>query len=236
MKITPLEIKQKSFTIRTFGKGFDRDEVQAFLLTVAQEWEKSQDEKKEFSIRIELLEKELQKQKEVENSLYRTLKTAEDTGANILDQARRQADTKVQDAQHKANFILQEARLQAKQIVQKAQQRATFTLEDMIKELKSREKVYKDLETYKDDFLISLKAFMQENTEKLQKFEEKNRLDYFQQKIQDAETSLEEQYQTSDQLSTYIDEQVEGQENFNLDTPPTERKASENDNFFEYLK
>ncbi len=230
MKITPLEIKQKSFNIRTFGKGFDRDEVQAFLLIVAQEWERLQDEKKELSIKIELLEKELQKQKEVENSLYRTLKTAEDTGANILEQARRQADTKIQDAQHKANFILEEARLQARQIVQKAQQRATTTLEDMIKEMKSREKTYKDLETYKDDFLISLKAFMQENSEKLQKFQEKNKLDFFQQKIQDAEFSLEEQYQIHDQITTPIinEEGFEIKEN-------TEN-AKENDNFFEHLK
>lgn len=236
MKITPLEIKQRTFTIRTFGKGFDRDEVQAFLLTIAQEWENLQDQKKELAIKIELLEKELQKQKEVENSLYRTLKTAEDTGANILDQARRQADTKIQDAQHKANFILQEARLQAQQIVQKAQQRATHTLEDMIKEMKGREKVYKDLETYKSDFLISLKAFMQENTEKLNKFEEKNKLDYFQQKIQDAEISLEEQYHISDQLNASAD--------FGLETdildenphPNHQTKTTENANFFEHLK
>ena len=41
MKITPLEIRQKSFE-KVF-RGYDKDEVAAFLQILGSEWEKSSD-------------------------------------------------------------------------------------------------------------------------------------------------------------------------------------------------
>ena len=90
MKITPLEIRQKAFE-KVF-RGYDKDEVNAFLQILSTEWEKSLDEKKELTIKLESLEKEITKLREVENSLYKTLKTAEDTGANMIQQANKAAE------------------------------------------------------------------------------------------------------------------------------------------------
>ena len=42
MKITPLDIRQKTFE-KAF-RGLDKDEVNAFLLTLSQHWEKMMDE------------------------------------------------------------------------------------------------------------------------------------------------------------------------------------------------
>jgi cell division initiation protein len=78
MRITPLEIRQKTFE-KNF-RGYEKDEVNAFLLTLSQEWERMQDENKELRIKLEATEREVQKLREVESSLYKTLKTAEDTG------------------------------------------------------------------------------------------------------------------------------------------------------------
>ena len=49
MKITPLEIRQKTFE-RTL-RGYDKDEVNAFLLSLSQEWERNSDEIKELKDR-----------------------------------------------------------------------------------------------------------------------------------------------------------------------------------------
>src|SRR6187402_2835014 len=89
MKITPLEIRQKSFE-RTL-RGYDKDEVNAFLLSLSQEWERIQDEVKELKMKFEHAEREVVKHREVENTLYRTLKTAEDTGASVVEQANKSA-------------------------------------------------------------------------------------------------------------------------------------------------
>ena len=82
MKITPLEIRQK-----TFEKAFrwvDKEEVNAFLTTLSQQWEKMLDENRELRLKLESTTKEVQKMREVESTLYRTLKTAEDTGNNMV--------------------------------------------------------------------------------------------------------------------------------------------------------
>lgn len=85
MKVTPLEIRQKGFEKKL--RGYDKDEVNAFLLSLSQEWERVLDESKELKIKLETSEREVQKLREVENSLFKTLKTAEDTGANVVEQA-----------------------------------------------------------------------------------------------------------------------------------------------------
>jgi len=112
MKVTPLEIRQKTFE-RTL-RGYDKDEVNAFLLSLSQEWERMNDEIKEMKMKFENSEREVSKLREVETSLFRTLKTAEDTGANVVDQAKKTAELHVREAQISANALLNEAKDKAK--------------------------------------------------------------------------------------------------------------------------
>ena len=51
MKITPIEIRQKTF--EKHFRGYDKEEVNAFLLTLSQEWERLVDENKESRFRLE---------------------------------------------------------------------------------------------------------------------------------------------------------------------------------------
>ncbi|TAE45106.1 MAG: DivIVA domain-containing protein [Cytophagia bacterium] len=235
MKFTPSEIKQKNFSVKSFGKGYDREQVNQFLMEIADEWEKLLDEIKEQRIKLELMDKELQKQKEVESSLYRTLKTAEDTSANIIEQARKQADLKIQEAQSKADYILNEARLQGKHIVQKAQQRSLSTLEEMLTEMKARERVYKDLESYKDNFLLELKNFMQESVTKLDRFSDAHTKNYFAGKIKEAEEYLEDRQQVFDQASFQLEAETNPKDD--LDKVLAEEKEAETKepSFFDHL-
>ena len=57
MKITPLEIRQKAFE-KGF-RGYNPDEVNAFLQSLSQEWERSVDEGKELRIKLEACEREV---------------------------------------------------------------------------------------------------------------------------------------------------------------------------------
>ena len=52
MRITPLDIRQKTFE-KNF-RGYEKDEVNAFLLTLSQEWERVLDENKECRIKLEV--------------------------------------------------------------------------------------------------------------------------------------------------------------------------------------
>ena len=65
MKITPIEIRQKSFE-KTF-RGFEKDDVNAFLLSLSKEWERIQEENKHLNFRLENSQKEVEKLREVES-------------------------------------------------------------------------------------------------------------------------------------------------------------------------
>src|SRR5215204_3964512 len=104
MKITPLEIRQKAFE-KNF-RGYNQDEVNAFLQTLSQEWERVADEGKELRLKLEATEREVLKLREVESSLFKTLKTAEDTGASVIEQARQAAQLGLRESQLKADAML----------------------------------------------------------------------------------------------------------------------------------
>jgi len=155
MRITPLEIRQKTFE-KNF-RGYEKDEVHAFLLTLSQEWEKLQDENKEFRIKLEATEREVQKLREVEGSLYKTLKTAEDTGANVIEQARKAADLHLRESQLKADALIQEAKSKAKDTIEESESRAKQIIEEMEDRLKALVENYKKLDTTREDLLTDLK-------------------------------------------------------------------------------
>jgi cell division initiation protein len=167
MRITPLEIRQKSFE-KNF-RGYEKDEVHAFLLTLSQEWERMLDENKELRIKLEGAEREVGKLREVESSLYKTLKTAEDTGANVVEQAKKAADLHLRESQLKAEAMLSEAKLKAKDAVEESEMRAKQVIEDMEERVKSLVENYKRLESSREDLLSDLKRMANDMLEKVQR-------------------------------------------------------------------
>jgi cell division initiation protein len=155
MRITPLDIRQKTFE-KNF-RGYEKDEVNAFLLTLSQEWERVLDENKEARIKLEATEREVSKLREVESSLYKTLKTAEDTGANVIDQARRTAELHLRESQLKADALINEAKLKARDTIEESDTRARDILEEMEDRLKTLVESYKKMQTLREDLLADLK-------------------------------------------------------------------------------
>ncbi|GAB3235429.1 hypothetical protein GCM10027346_25140 [Hymenobacter seoulensis] len=133
MKITALDIRQKTFE-KAF-RGLDKDEVQAFLQTLSQQWERMGDENRELRLKLEHATQEVSKMREVETSLYRTLKTAEDTGNSITEQAQRDAQLRIREAQLQAEQLLADARQKARTVVEDAYQQAERTVTDMQREV-----------------------------------------------------------------------------------------------------
>jgi cell division initiation protein len=167
MKITPLEIRQKSF--EKHFRGYDKDEVHAFLLTLSQEWERAVDETKEARLKLEAAEKEVAKLREVESSLYKTLKTAEDTGANVIEQARQAADLHLRESHMRAEAMINEAKGKAKDTIEAADAKAKEILEDMDDRLKAMVENYKRMETSRDDMISDLKRIASDTLERVER-------------------------------------------------------------------
>lgn len=155
MRVTPLEIRQKTF--EKHFRGYDRDEVNGFLQTLSQEWERIMDENKELRIKLEGAEREVTKLREVETSLYKTLKTAEDTGANVIEQARAAADLHLKESQLKSEEIINEAKTIAKNSIEEAEVRVRNVLAEMEDRLKLLVENYKKLETSREELISELK-------------------------------------------------------------------------------
>ena len=167
MKITPLEIRQKAFERAL--RGYDKDEVNAFLLSLSQEWERALDEAKELRVKHETSEREVNKLREVESSLYRTLKTAEDTGANVIGQANKAAELHLKETQLRAEGMLNEAKVKAKDTIELAEVTSKQMLEEMEDRLKALVQQYKGLETYRDNLLSDLKRMAGETIDRVER-------------------------------------------------------------------
>lgn len=175
MKITPLEIRQKSFE-KVF-RGYDKDEVSAFLNTLSHEWEKTLDEYKEVKIRLDASEKEVEKLRQVENSLFKTLKTAEDTGANLVEQAQKSAELKLQESNMRAEKMVQDAQNKSAKVIEDAEKARNQIVEDMMDGLKDLRNDYKRLEGLKEDLLQELKHLTSDTLEKVERFKSGQKFD-----------------------------------------------------------
>jgi cell division initiation protein len=167
MKITPLEIRQKAFE-KTM-RGYDKDEVSAFLVTLSQEWERLLDETKELKIKYESSEREVSKLREVESSLYKTLKTAEDTGANIIDQANKTAELHLRETHFKAEEMMNESKTKAKDILDQAERSSKDLVLEMEDRLRELVEDYKKLDQQRDIMVADLKRISNETLERAER-------------------------------------------------------------------
>ncbi|HCM76759.1 MAG TPA: cell division protein DivIVA [Cytophagales bacterium] len=167
MKVTPLDIRQKTF--EKVLRGYDKDEVTAFLLSLSQEWERVQDETKEMRIKLEATEREVTKLREVESSLYKTLKTAEDTGANVIEQANKAAELHLKEVQLKAEALLNEAKTKAKDTIEQSEATSRQMVDEMEERLKTLVQNYKSIESERANLLGDLKRLAGETMDKVER-------------------------------------------------------------------
>ncbi|MBV6643617.1 MAG: DivIVA domain-containing protein [Cyclobacteriaceae bacterium] len=171
MKITPLEIRQKSFEKKL--RGYDKDEVVAFLQSLSNEWERVLDENKEYKIKLDQSQKEVQKLREVESSLFKTLKTAEDTGANLIDQANKTAELHLKEVQMNAEALMSEAKSKASDIIERAEQEAKDMIEEMQEAVEKLDQNYHELESYRGNVIKELKHLSNEIIDKISSIDRK---------------------------------------------------------------
>lgn len=203
MKITPLEIRQKNFE-KAF-RGINKEEVHAFLISLSHEWERMLDENKELKSDVQKLEREVQKLREVETTLFKTLKTAEDTGANVIDQANRTAELHLKETQINAEALLNEAKNRARAIIDRAEDQAKGIIEGMASEVKELEENYRIIENQRDNVITQLKILSGDVMSKVEK-------------IKYQESGLESHLKKVKQMLRESSERVESKaEEFNMD-------------------
>ncbi len=122
MKITPLDIQQKRFSRAL--RGYDREEVEAFLSLAASAFEELVKELHAQREELQRRDEEIAAHRDMQRVLQETLVTAQRASDDIRESARKEAE-----------ITLAESELQAEKIVQGAHQRFLRIVDD-IQEMK----------------------------------------------------------------------------------------------------
>ncbi len=190
MKITAIEIRQHTFD--KVMRGYKPEDVDAFLSSLSQEWERASSDHKMLKMQLEIAEKELGKLKEVEMTLFRTLKTAEDTSAQITDQANKAAEQYVASARQKADEMLSEARKRSAIMVQDAENQAQYLKDNILNDIKAMEYDFNALEKYKENLGIQIRTLAANAVDSVDRFEKKFAKQNLKGKIDEVSTQIEE--------------------------------------------
>jgi cell division initiation protein len=108
MRLTPIEIRQHRFNTRV--RGFDRDEVEAFLETVVADFEELVRENAQLRREGERLSREVDALRGREKMIQETLTTAQGVVDQLKRTAIKESETIVVDAELRAEKVLAEAR------------------------------------------------------------------------------------------------------------------------------
>ena len=107
MKVTPLDLRQQRF--KTVMRGYDRGEVQAFLLEVADDYENALRENDKLRQDVTKLDAVLAEHRGQERNLRNTLLTAQKHADDIKEHAQTEAGLIVREAEGQRDLLLQKA-------------------------------------------------------------------------------------------------------------------------------
>lgn len=137
------------------ANGYNRDEVNQFVNDVIKETEDIVKRVESQRDEIIYLKKELAHYKELEDTLKKTIITAEETKKEMMHQAERECEMIVTNAKHNASRIVNEALIEAEKATSyaKSLQKNIKALKSDIKSLIDKQQmVLDDIEVLEDDW------------------------------------------------------------------------------------
>jgi len=108
MKISPMEIRQQEFTKKM--RGYDAEEVQNFLESLAEEFDKISVENESLKEGLQSLTDQVDEYKKIEKNLQDTLLKAQDSAAKSMEATKKQTGLMIKEAELKASQIIEKAR------------------------------------------------------------------------------------------------------------------------------
>ncbi|MGH7494626.1 MAG: DivIVA domain-containing protein [bacterium] len=109
MRLTPVDIRKQEF--RRAVRGYDKDEVDTFLEMVAEEFEAMLREKERMQEETVRVRTQLQDYQEIERTLKMALKSADASLHQTAENAKRQAETIVREAEVQAEKTLYDTKI-----------------------------------------------------------------------------------------------------------------------------
>lgn len=156
MRLSALEIKKQDF--KKVMRGYEPNEVRAFLELAASQFEELVSDNRELSFKVTELETSLKDYKQVEKVLHQTMLQAEETSKQVSENARNQAGNILKEAEIKGMAMIEAAKQDVAELRQQITllqnqrqemvNRLNILLDMMSKNLKDFESDYKTPHSY----------------------------------------------------------------------------------------
>jgi cell division initiation protein len=127
MKYTPFGIKNQEFDRSV--RGYDKDEVKAFLEKLSDEFERLQNENEKLKSDAGAIEEQLREFKKIEKNLQQAVLNTTESSVKAVDLARKQSA-----------LMLKEAELKAAQMIEKAKEHSN-SVRDSVLQLREERKL-----------------------------------------------------------------------------------------------
>ncbi len=114
MKLSPLLIKKQEFTKSL--RGFDPEEVQAFLDKIASDVDSLIQENESFKGEVESLNERVAEFRSIEKNLQSTLLKAQESSSKAFESSKKQTNLMMKEAEIKASQMLENAKQEANDI------------------------------------------------------------------------------------------------------------------------
>lgn len=151
MKFTPFGIKNQEFNKSV--RGYDRDEVRAFLEKLSDEFERLQQDNDKLKTEIERNEDQIKEFRRIEKNLQNAMLSATESTSKAVDSAKKQTA-----------LMIKEAELKAAQLIEKAKENAN-SIRDSVLKLREERKLLLSRIKAMIDTQTSLLEFDVENIE-----------------------------------------------------------------------
>ena len=214
MKISAIEIRKHTF--EKIFRGYDPDEVDAFLNSLSQEWERFASENSLLKMQLEYAEKELSKLKDIESTLFRTLKAAEDTSRLIEKEANENAEIRIEESKTAANNLVAEAEARTNQVIRETEEKLRQFKEEFASEIRRQERDFKAIENFRDNLVVQLTSLANNTIDTVERFEQKydkdsvlNKMEEIKQHVSEIEIPKRPVYQSAQSLELEIQPDAE---------------------------
>lgn len=151
MKLTALEIKQQKFekTLR----GYDPNEVNAFLNMVSLEWENIVTRQRDMERDLAQMKDKLKHYERVESALHETLQAAKES-----------AEQRLNGAKNESRARIEKAELEAESILRDAQQQRQSVRQDIMRLIERRDEIVRGIKSYLDMATQSVNSFSRDDS------------------------------------------------------------------------
>ncbi len=114
MKFTPFGIKNQEFNKSV--RGYDRDEVNAFLERLSDEFEQLQNENDKLKNELDRQEEQLKEFKRIEKNLQTAMLSQTESTSKAVDSAKKQTALMIKEAELKATQLIEKAKESANSV------------------------------------------------------------------------------------------------------------------------